>query len=960
MADIVPFATPAPVSVPPDAGGADAEAAAPDALAAGARGGVLVTAGGEAHALDPAALAERLDGPPLLLCHARSIARKAGRDALRAYDLLELFAFVHPAQFCRPTPRGLAEALGLTLPASLTTAAHLLPAAAARLLDALADPARREASDAAAIAAVMARAGWLWAPAVLAALARAAARRRPPAPPDPPAGRDPLRGLEVWHRLKEFTGEAPPPPPGAEPVAPQEARRRLAKLVRAGGRDAEPRPQQSDYASAVTAAFVPREVPDAPHMVLAEAGTGVGKTLGYLAPATLWAEKNKAPVWISTYTRNLQHQIDRELDRLHDDPELKARRVVLRKGRENYLCLLNLEEAVRVVATQPRFGIALGLMARWTAATRDGDMTGGDFPGWLADLVGRGRSLGLADRRGECIHSACPHYNRCFIEHSVRRARRAEIVIANHALVMVQAALGGVDDTYLPTRYVFDEGHHLFEAADSAFAGHLTGRESAELRRWVIGAETGRRSRARGLKRRVEGLIEQDSSAWEAVEAADRAGRALPGEGWLDRLTAAALEPDMLGAGSPIGPAEAFLALVRRQVYARAAGVDGPYGLETEASDPIDGLQEAGARLDAALERLQRPLLAIATALKARLDAEADRLDTGTRQRIDALARALDRRGRAELGAWRAMLVTLGQPTPADFVDWFGIERIDGHDLDIGYYRHWIDPTKPFAAALARHAHGMVVTSATLTDGTGDTEADWRAAERRTGALHLPEPALRAAVPSPFDYAGHTRVLVVRDVRKDDLDQVAAAYRALFLAAGGGALGLFTAITRLRAVHARIAEPIEAAGLPLLAQHLDGMDVGTLVEIFRGEEHACLLGTDAVRDGIDVPGPSLRLIVFDRVPWPRPTLLHRARRERFDAGDSGGRRHDDTITRLRLKQAYGRLVRRADDRGVFVLLDPMMPSRLSGAFPPGVDIVRTGLAEAAAITREFLRPDTAS
>jgi ATP-dependent DNA helicase DinG len=205
------------------------------------------------------------------------------------------------------------------------------------------------------------------------------------------------------------------------------------------------------------------------------------------------------------------------------------------------------------------------------------------------------------------------------------------------------------------------------------------------------------------------------------------------------------------------------------------------------------------------------------------------------------------------------------------------------------------------------------------------------------------------AVPSPFDYVTHTRVLVVTDVRKDDLGQVAAAYRELFLAAGGGALGLFTAITRLRAVQARIAGTLEAAGLPLYAQHVDGMDVATLIDIFRAEETACLLGTDAVRDGVDVPGRSLHLIVFDRVPWPRPDILHKARRAHF-----GGRRYDDMLTRLRLKQAFGRLIRRADDWGVFVLLDPLMPGRLNGAFPEGVKVERVGLAEAARITREFL------
>lgn len=104
-----------------------------------------------------------------------------------------------------------------------------------------------------------------------------------------------------------------------------------------------------------------------------------------------------------------------------------------------------------------------------------------------------------------------------------------------------------------------------------------------------------------------------------------------------------------------------------------------------------------------------------------------------------------------------------------------------------------------------------------------------------------------------------------------------------------------------------------------------------------------------MRDGVDVPGRSLRLIVFDRVPWPRPTILHRARRTAF-----GARRYDEMLTRLKLKQAYGRLIRRADDRGVFVLLDPMMPSRLGGAFPDGVEMERVGLADAVAIVREVL------
>jgi ATP-dependent DNA helicase DinG len=303
------------------------------------------------------------------------------------------------------------------------------------------------------------------------------------------------------------------------------------------------------------------------------------------------------------------------------------------------------------------------------------------------------------------------------------------------------------------------------------------------------------------------------------------------------------------------------------------------------------------------------------------------------------------------------MLGELQFETPEEFVDWFALERYAGRDVDVGMHRHWTDPGLPFAEHVATKAHGLIVTSATLRDAMpfppGDPDADsrggWQAASLRTGLRHLPNPPLEAAVASPFDYGDQTRLIVVTDVGRNDQAQVASAFRELFLASKGGALGLFTAIARLRDAHGRIAEALEHAGLPLYAQHVDAMDTGTLVDIFRAEEDACLLGTDAVRDGVDVPGRSLRLIVFDRVPWPRPDILHKARREAF-----GGSAWDDLITRLRLRQAFGRLVRRADDRGVFVMLDRALPSRLLSAFPEGLEAQRMGLAEAVIEIRTHL------
>ncbi|MCK5446205.1 MAG: ATP-dependent DNA helicase, partial [Rhodospirillaceae bacterium] len=235
-------------------------------------------------------------------------------------------------------------------------------------------------------------------------------------------------------------------------------------------------------------------------------------------------------------------------------------------------------------------------------------------------------------------------------------------------------------------------------------------------------------------------------------------------------------------------------------------------------------------------------------------------------------------------------------------------------------------------------------TSATLRD-----EGEWAPAMARTGAAHLNAPPILVSQPSPFDYAAQTRVLVVNDVNKKSRTQVASAYRELFMAAGGGGLGLFTAISRLRAVHEDIAPELDAQGFDLLAQHVDPLDVGTLIDIFRIEENACLLGTDAVRDGIDVPGRSLRLIVFDRVPWPRPDIVTKARRAAF-----GGRAYDEMLTRLKLKQAYGRLIRRASDRGVFVMLDSALPTRLTTAFPPEVEVSRLGLKDTLVEVAAFL------
>ena len=945
------------------------------ALVAGYGRVSLLTPDGELLSLSRAEAASRLRAlPPPLVVHAPASVRRLGLKQLACYDLLELFAFVLPARSAAPTPRGLALALGLEAGEIGDADASLLPELAAMLLERASQLAHtKSGAEIRALVLRMRQAGWSWGPVLCDRLGIGTLL--------PPEAMQPADAMRVWRRLPKWEETAPRPAPGQHPVAPRDARARLTTLL---GSTAEQRIGQADYADAASAAFAPRLVRGDPHLVLAEAGTGTGKTLGYVAPASLWAERNGGTVWISTYTRHLQRQIEAELTRLHPDPAVRRRHVVLRKGRENYLCLLNLEEAVATTAGggdgAPASIVPLSLLVRWAAATADGDVLGGDLPGWFTELFGSGYTIGLADRRGECIHGACPHYSRCYIEHGIRRARDADLVVANHALVMAQAAWhgrfgAGGDEDAVPTRYVFDEGHHLMEAADGAFSAELSGIEAAELRRWLLGAE-GSRSRARGLRRRLDELVIGQPDLETPLDAALMATRALPAPGWSQRLAeelpapGAGDAPALSGLGEPPNPTEALLRLLRQQVMARTTGRGEAFGaLECDLQPVADEAVAAAARLERAMTRIAEPLATLVERLESRLEEDADTLDSAARGRIEAMCRTIRRRAISRLEGWIAMLRAVPvQAEPGERPSHVMFLRLDRRPLgpgagarDVGLHRHWLDPTLPFAAAVAAPAHGLLVTSATLRDqlgGDASGEADdaaaasWRSAEARVGALHLPSPALRASLASPFEYGRQTRAFVVTDVAHDDPAALAGAYRALFLASGGGGLGLFTAISRLRQVHERIAVPLEAAGIPLFAQHMDAMDNATLVDVFRTETDSCLLGTDAMRDGVDVPGRALRLVVFERVPWPRPDILHRERRIHLSDGQPAA--YDDRIARLRLRQAFGRLIRSAADQGVFVLLDRRTPTRLFSAFPNGVVVRRVGLAQAVAETSAFL------
>ncbi|HVU21939.1 MAG TPA: hypothetical protein VHE09_14495, partial [Rhizomicrobium sp.] len=239
----------------------------------------------------------------VIVAHSGFVAGRLKTNPSAAlFDVLELFVFVRPGQPCVPSALGLARCLVLPIPHTPEDSARVLREAAEQLLGELSRLDEKARASLRPLAETMGRSGWRWAPHILEAIGRTEEKLSP------------IAGLETWRALPIWEDDAAPDKPGSLPVDPKEARMRLQQLVGLAG---ETRPEQASYTDAASYAFTERERVGAPRIALVEAGTGVGKTLGYLAPASVWAEKNGPGLWISTYTRNLQRQIMQEIARLY-------------------------------------------------------------------------------------------------------------------------------------------------------------------------------------------------------------------------------------------------------------------------------------------------------------------------------------------------------------------------------------------------------------------------------------------------------------------------------------------------------------------------------------------------------------------------------------------------------------------------------------------------------------------
>ncbi len=271
---------------------------------------------------------------------------------------------------------------------------------------------------------------------------------------------------------------------GALIDATREALGRVGALAESDASFVE-REVQQDLARAVASAIEDRET------LVAEAGTGVGKTFAYLVPVLL----SQRRAIISTATKSLQDQLFmRDLPRLREALRMPVR-IALLKGRSSYLCLHRLDSARQTATLPDRFAVrTLARVETWAKATTTGD---------LAEIDGlddRSPVIPLVtSTRDNCLGSDCPQFRECHVVHARREAMAADLVVVNHHLFFADLSLrdSGVAEL-LPTAdvVVFDEAHQLVETGLQFVATTLSVAQVLDLARDVLAVGL---SLARGL-----------------------------------------------------------------------------------------------------------------------------------------------------------------------------------------------------------------------------------------------------------------------------------------------------------------------------------------------------------------------------------------------------------------------------------------------------------------------------
>jgi ATP-dependent DNA helicase DinG len=663
----------------------------------------------------------------------------------------------------------------------------------------------------------------------------------------------------------------------------------------------EDRPAQRDMARTIAMLYNDTGVG------LIEAGTGVGKSLGYLLPALRWAILQNERTVVSTNTINLQEQLVRK-----DLPFLAEAlagtqpvRFALLKGWRNYLCLLRLEQAKLIGPTlfaDDTNGIES--ISDWAAETQDGSLSDLAYPpsAEVWDEVAAEPDL--------CIRNNCPHFDKCFLFRARRAAQAAHIVVVNHHLLMsdiaVRRAAGNWEDAaVIPSwnRLVVDEGHHLEDAAAAHLGASGTRRGLQRLMSRLARTASARRSAGGLLAALEESLRMKRGEMFSSASLDLLRDRVLPaveavrskGSQVFDLVDVVLRE-----SGQPtlrLTDDFATHSVWRAGLGAALADFVSESALLTDSITMIRQRLEAEQEPDAAT-------IALVAELR------------GAGRRIEALAGAVH--GALEPGADSHRRIR-----------WI---ESRGRDGNVGVTWVPLDLAPILRDDLFSRAKTTIVTSATLT-----TDSRFEFVSRRLGVDQLDIPPVTESFPSPFDFKSQAILAVPTDTPAPNADP-AGHFRAVIRmveeftsAADGGIFVLFTSHRDVQQMASELRARGMAGGRPLLVHGEESRDL--LLRRFRESGRAVLLGTSSYWEGVDVAGHALRGLLIAKLPFRVPTEPITAAHCEAIAENGGDPFAEYMVPHaaLRLKQGFGRLIRSSSDRGAIVIADSRVATKSYGA-----------------------------
>jgi len=648
--------------------------------------------------------------------------------------------------------------------------------------------------------------------------------------------------------------------------------------------------------------------------LVVEAPTGVGKSLAYLLPALALRAAGSGPIVVSTHTKALQQQmIDRDVPLAARALHLgRAVRATTLKGRASYLCRRRAQGRLRQRRLFAAGGATVdpGIWDRvesWVERTTTGELEElaamGAGPAVLAGLAAE-----IASDPIFCSGPECDPASGCFAKAARREARRADVLIVNHALLLSDP---GLRQSIVAEAgaLILDEAHQIERVARDTLGITLGMRDVARQ-----AARTDARSGAlRGLARAVR--RGRGAGLSTRVAEADQALRPV-----LDH--AAALTRD-LQVLLPEGVAAARL----------AADVD----LASVSPAALDQLLAALGTLVHALERVVEAA-----------ETETGALRPGAEDAIlEVQARAA---GWIETEQALRAVVRLEERDQAFYLDRDerGAPRLNRRPLRVG---------RALRETIFGPSERLLLTSATLAP-----EGEFGPVLRALGLE--PEDVSCACLPSPFPLDRMVRSVVLEGAAPNDpayVEELASVVASL-ASLGRNTLVLLTSFQMLDALAGRLRPVLEAAGVPLLAQ-APGEPAAVLADSFRAQPGSVLLGTASFWEGVDFPGAALEVLVIARLPFPVPTdPVIEARSERI-AADGGDPFRELMIPEavLRFRQGIGRLIRSAADRGAVIVADPRLVrasygARFAACLPSRPAVARDP-EEAGAIVREFIESE---